>query len=93
MSKPSWTWAAAATATLAGVAAAMLMAGATPARSDDGEDEEEHTLSQDCELVTTVLDRWDSEIPRENALAAYLEAPSREDLLAPVEDPSYLDTH
>jgi hypothetical protein len=91
MSKPSWTWAAAATATLAGVAAAMLMTGASPARSD--EDDETHTPSREFDVATSALDNWDSEIARENALAAYLGAGSRDDLLAPVEDPAYLDTH
>jgi len=92
MSKSRWTWAAAASATLAGVAAAMLMTGTAPARSDDDEDEV-HTPSRDFELATAVLDNWSSESDRETALAAYLGAASREDLLAPVEDPSYLDSH
>ena len=91
MSKPSWTWAAAASATLAGVAAAMLMTGTSPARSDD--EEAAHTPSHDFELVTTVVDNWGVELARENALAAYLGAESGDDLLAPVEDATYLDTH
>jgi hypothetical protein len=70
----------------------MLMTGTAPARSDDDKDEV-HVPSRDFELATVALDNWSSDIDRENALAAYLGAPSREDLLAPAEDPTYLDTH
>ena len=89
MSNRHWTWTLGATAMLAGVVAAVLVTGASPARSDD--EDEAHTPSREADLVTTMLDNWDDDTAREGALAAYLGAASGDELLAPVEDPTWLD--
>jgi len=91
MSKPRWTWAVAASATLAGVAAAVLMTGTSPARSEDGE--EKHVPPSDFAAATTALDHWDDDDARERAIAEYVGEESRDAAFSPLDDATYIDTH
>ena len=92
MWKRSWTWTAALSAALVAAGAAVLIAGAGPARSEDGDDVV-HIPPSDFAFAIDAQANWESESERETALAAYLGAGSREETFAPLEDPSYLDTH
>ena len=91
MSNARWTWKAA-VAAAAVVAATALLAPRT-ARSDGDDESEELVLTDDVVALQDAIDNWDDDGQREDGLATFLEAESRDALFAPVEDPAAMDSN
>lgn len=87
MSHIRWTLRAALVATAVVAAAALV-----PPRSALSDDDETEVLVLDADVAALhdAIANWDDETAREEGLAAFLDAGSRDALFAPVEDPACL---